>query len=618
MCGIIGIHAPRDVERLDSWIEAMNASQLHRGPDDAGVFRDREAGLSLAMRRLAILDIAGGRQPMRSPDGRYTLVYNGEIYNAVALRQALEAAGETFATDHSDTEVLLRLLMRDGVACLPKLNGMFAFAFYDSVRRTVLVARDRFGIKPFYYVAAGGRFAFASELKSLVTLPFVSREIDRQALFDYMSLLYVPGAQSILSSVSRLPPGHWLTYTLDDCRLETGRWWRLEYAPDESVAPAEWPLRIREALSRAVVAWSRSDVAVAVSLSGGLNSSAIAAVAAQSGMNVSAYSLGFEGAGEEDWNELPLARKVAAKWGLPHHATVLRPETMIEMLPAMVHALDEPYAGGLPSWFVFEGMGRSVKVGLSGTGGDELFGNYGKWQPMEGNALLARLFASPRRIGADRFRRAFFERFYYFADAEKRSVLTDGGAGCHDTSTMLYDRFRGGGAATARDAVAALDIGTQLADEFLLMTDRFSMAHSVEARTPFLDNGLVDLVRRIPARIRTRRGDLKGLLREAVAPLLPPELVTAPKRGFVIPLGPWMRGRLRTTVERLLSPDRLRAQGILAPAFYDRFVGPHLDGKADHTPRVWGALMFQLWHRSFVEGATDAPLEDVRPAAARA
>jgi asparagine synthase (glutamine-hydrolysing) len=359
-------------------------------------------------------------------------------------------------------------------------------------------------------------------------------------------------------------------------------------------------------------------VPVAVSLSGGLDSSAIAAVAAQSGMDVSAYSLGFEGPGEADWNELPLARKVAEKWGLPHHETVLRPETMIGTLPAMVHALDEPYAGGLPSWYVFEGMGRSVKVGLSGTGGDEMFGNYGKWQPMEGNALLARYFAAARRIGPDRFRRMFFERFYYFADAEKRAVLADGGEGCRDTSDMLYERFGDGAAATVRDAVAGLDIDTQLADEFLLMTDRFSMAHSVEARTPFLDNGLVDLVRRIPARIRTRRGDLKGLLRDAVAPLLPPELVTAPKRGFVIPLGPWMRGRLRPAVEALLSPDRLRTQGILAPSFHERYVRPHLDGAADHTPRVWGALMFQLWHRSVIEGAADAPLDGVQPAAAHA
>ena len=259
-----------------------------------------------------------------------------------------------------------------------------------------------------------------------------------------------------------------------------------------------------------------------------------------------------------------------------------------------------------------------MKVGLTGTGGDEMFGNYGKWQPMEGGALSRRFFASVPRIGPDRFRRTFFERFYYFPDAAKRAVLADGGEGCRDTSDMLYARFRAGAAAGPRDAVAKLDIATQLPDEFLLMTDRFSMAHSVEARTPFLDNGLVDLVRRIPARLRTRPGDLKGLLRDAVAPLLPPELLHAPKRGFVIPLGPWMRGRLRPAVERLLAPERLRSQGLLAPTFHDRYVRPHLDGAADHTPRVWGALMFQLWHRHFIEGAGEEPLDEARHAAAPA
>ena len=618
MCGIVGIHAPQDSAQIDGWIDAMNASQRHRGPDDAGAYRDPEAALALAIRRLAIIDIAGGRQPMRSADGRFVLVYNGEIYNAAELRREMEATGERFATDHSDTELLLRLLVREGAACLGRLNGMFAFALYDRERRAIVAARDRFGIKPFYYVAEHGRFAFASELKSLLELPFVSRDIDRQALFDYLSLLYVPGERSILASVRRLLPGQWLTYSLDGGRLETGRWWQLDYEPDESIGREEWPERIRDALHRAVTAWSRSDVPVAVSLSGGLDSSAIAAIAAQSGLDVSAYSLGFDGPGEEAWNELPLARKVAERWGLKHHQIVLRPDAVIDALPAMVRALDEPYGGGLPSWFVFEGMGGAVKVGLTGTGGDEMFGSYGKWRLLEGGALSRRYFTSTERIGPERFRRGFFERFYYLADAEKRALLADGGGTCRSTSDMLYERFRESSGSRPRDAVAKLDIVTQLPDEFLAMTDRFSMAHSVEARTPFLDNGFVDLVRRIPARIRTRPADLKGLLRDAVAPLLPPELVTAPKKGFVIPLGQWMRGRLRPAVERLLAPDRLRRQGFLTPAFHDHIVAPHLAGRADHTPRVWGALMFQLWHRSFVEGAEDEPLQEARRAPAHA
>ena len=598
MCGIVGIHGLQE----PGWIAAMNAALVHRGPDGAGLFLDESAGLALAMRRLAIIDLAGGIQPMRSDDGRHVLVYNGEIYNAPVLRAELEAAGERFATQHSDTEVLLKLLIRDGEACLEKLNGMFAFAFYDSARHTLLCARDRMGIKPFYFAREGKRFAFASELKALLALPFVPREIDRQALFDYMSLLYVPGEQSILKSVRRLPAGHWLKYSLDDGSIEIKPWWRLRYDPDTSVPAAEWPERIGDALHHAVKRWCISDVPIAVSLSGGLDSSAIAAIAAKSGMSISAYSLGFEGPGEDSWNELPLAREVARKWRLPHHEIVLRPEAVLDALPAMVTALDEPYAGGLPSWFVFEGMGRHVKVGLTGTGGDEMFGNYGKWRPLEGGALRRRLFGAARQVGGDRFRRAFFENFYYFGDREKRAILADAGAGCRDTADMLYDRFVATRATDIRDAAAGLDISTQLPEEFLLMTDRFSMAHSVEARTPFLDNGLVDLVRRIPAALRTRRGDLKHLLRDAVAPLLPPALLDAPKKGFVIPFGQWLRGPLRGVVERFLAPDHLRRQGLFAPAFHEIYVRPHLEGRADHTLKVWGAMMFQFWHRSFIEG----------------
>ena len=579
----------------------MSARLIHRGPDDHGVFHDESAGLALAMRRLAIIDLAGGAQPMRSPDGRYVLVYNGEIYNATELRRDLEQAGERFATDHSDTEVLLRLLTREGEACLARLNGMFAFAFYDSKQRTILCARDRMGIKPLYFAKAGGRFAFASELKALLQLPFLSREIDGQALFDYLSLLYVPGHQSIFKSIHRLPLGHWLKYSLADGAVKTAPWWRLAHEPDEKVNRAEWPERIRDELRQAVGRWSRSDVPVAVSLSGGLDSSAIAGLAADAGMNVTAYSLGFEGPGEDAWNELPLARKVARKWGLPHHEFVLRPEAIVDALPTMVEALDEPYAGGLPSWFVFASMAGNVKVALTGTGGDEMFGNYGKWQPLEGGALNRVFNSAAYPPSSDRFRREFFETFYYFADGDKRGVLANRGADCRDTADNLYERLVATHAANLRDGIAGLDIATQLPEEFLLMTDRFSMAHSIEARTPFLDNGFVDLVRRIPATVRTRRNDLKGLLRTAVAPLLPSEFLTAPKKGFVIPLASWLRGHLRPAVETLLSPTRLERQGLFNASFYEHYVKTHLDGRADHALKVWAGIMFQLWHLRFVE-----------------
>ena len=549
----------------------MSQRLFHRGPDDGGVFIDPGAQLTLAMRRLSIVDLAGGAQPMHSPDGRYTIVYNGEIFNARELRQNMEAAGERFATDHSDTEVLLRLLMREGESCLDRLNGMFAFALWDRLEHTLSLVKG-----------AG---------KTL---------------------------EEILSSVKRLPAGHCLKYSLADRKLEIKRWWQVTYEPDRSVSATEWPALIHEELRRAVVRWSQADVPIAVSLSGGLDSSAIATIAVQAGLDISAYSLGFEGEGEAVWNELPLARDVARKWNIPHHELVLRPEATLDALPRMVEALDEPYGGGLPSWFVFEQMAGKVKVAHTGTGGDELFGNYGKWRPLEGGLMRRLLGGATATVDRARFAREFFDRHYYFPDDDKRNILADGGASCRDTADLMYERLSESGQATLRDGIAALDIGTQLPDEFLFMTDRFSMAHSIEARTPFLDSGLVDLVRRIPAEIRTHRGDLKYLLRQAVAPLLPESVLSAPKRGFVIPFGLWLRGPLRSTVEELLAPDRLREQGLFSPRFYDAYVKPHIDGRAEHTQRIWSAMMFQLWHRRFMEGAQLTPAAGGIGALARA
>src|SRR5216683_7221694 len=436
MCGIAGIHGSQE----ETWIGAMNERQRHRGPDDQGVFRDRDSRLSLAMRRLAIIDLAGGHQPMSTGDGRHTLIYNGEIYNARELRRDLEASGEQFSTDHSDTELLLRLLVRDGEAALPRLNGMFAFCLYDREAGTLLLARDRFGIKPLYYAIAGGRFAFASELKALLALPYLSRTLDRQSLFHYMSLMYVPGTDTILAGITRLGPGECLTYRLADRALAVRRWWRPTAQPCAKTAASEWPERLREALREAIMRWTLADVPVACSLSGGLDSSAIVGALAEAGTKVRTFSLGFTGADENDWNELPQAREVARHWGTDHHELVLDPASLLDDLIAMVWLLDEPYGGGLPSWPVFKMMASEVKVGLTGTGGDELFGNYGKWAPMEGGKLAGLL--GRREIDAARFETGFFERFYYLSDADKRSRVIAGARHAAATAGLLYGRYQ--------------------------------------------------------------------------------------------------------------------------------------------------------------------------------
>lgn len=603
MCGIVGICGAQD----ESWILGMNQSQFHRGPDENGIFRDCEADFSIGVRRLAIVDIKHGHQPMSTSDRRYTIIFNGEIFNAPELRAQLEKEGVEFMTDHSDTEVVLQLYARkEGRAVARLLNGMFAFAIYDREKKILFCARDHTGIKPFYYAEESGRFAFASELKSLLTLPFIKREINSQSLFHYMSLMYVPGEETIFQGIKRLPAGHCLTYQLKSKTLKIESWWKPNFEPNqrfEKLPISDLFFQLKEKLRQAILRWTISDVPLACSLSGGLDSSSIVGFLAEHGVKMKTYSLGFTGEREEEWNELPRARAVSKKLGTDHHELILKPESLLDDLLRMVWHLDEPYGGGLPSWTVFKFMAQDVKVGLTGTGGDELFGNYGKWRALE----RKRLFGILSRNGAlnkNEFRKNFFERYYYCSDDEKLAKVFVNSHNLEDTSLWLYRYYESANASTLRDRIAATDLVTQLPEEFLMMTDRFSMAHSLEARTPFLDRELMEFVFSIPANIRTKHFNLKYLLRKAVADVLPPELVNAKKKGFVLPLKIWLRRELRPLVEYLLGREALRKQQIFRPEFYDYFVLPHLEGRADFTNVVWAAFMFQVWYFIFVKNST--------------
>ena len=602
MCGIVGL-VGAGVGSGD--IGRMNALLTHRGPDDSGEYQDPEAQVFLAMRRLSILDVEGGHQPMSNADGTLWIVHNGEIYNAPELRAGLTAQGALFRSSHSDTEVLLQLYERRGAEMLADLNGMFAFVLYDKKRRRLFGARDRFGIKPLYLMEQPGGLAFASELKALLTLPGVRREINPESLFHYMSLLYVPGENSILQGIKRLPPAHQFTYDLTTRELTTESYWDLDVRRPQQRTEQEWVERIQSGLHDAVQRWTLSDVPVGCSLSGGIDSSAIVGMLAQMGHKVKTYSLGFTGDQEQAWNELPLARQVAQRWGTDHHELVMEPTDLLNDLVKMVWALDEPYGGGLPSWRVFQFMRKEVTVGLTGTGGDEVFGNYGKFLTYEGDPLgrIERFFQKTFRGNGHPSMRNYFNRWYHFSDAVKREQVfaASKSADSPRTAALLDALYETSQAENVRDGIAYVDFKTQLADEFLFMTDRFSMAHSLEARVPFLDHPFVEMVFQIPAEIRTRGNDPKYLLKKAVSHLLPPDLLTARKRGFVIPVRLWLRRELRPLAESLLSRERLGRQGILQPEFYDRFVQPHLTGQADHTWQVWAALMFQLWHLVFIE-----------------
>jgi asparagine synthase (glutamine-hydrolysing) len=643
MCGIVGVAGSHTA----AWVQEMNGMIVHRGPDDQGMYSSPAGDVSLAMRRLSILDLEGGHQPMSSQDQSVWIVFNGEIYNAPELRADLESRGHTFVTAHSDTEVLLHLYDEKGDRMVDDLNGMFAFVIHDQRRNRLFGARDRMGIKPLYYSIEKGLFVFASELKSLLVSPLArSRTVNRQTLSHFMQVLYVPGAEAIIDNVFRVPPGHSFVYDLKHHRFTLSQYWQIDGTCFEDHDIQEWSERVRSELRAAVSRWTLSDVPIACSLSGGIDSSAIIGLLAEQGFpQVRTYSLGFAGDEEQAWNELHLAREVADRWGTLHHELILNPTDLLNDLVEMVWHLDEPYGGGLPAWYVYREMSKDVKVGLNGMGGDELFGNYEKFKRFEddpvlhaavtlrqrsrGGAGALALCASPLGAVSDRLpaswpvigRGRLFSKLsglletpfgsYYRANLD---CVSDGqteqfvrcdqdGLGCQSTAEYLQQIYDASRTQDLRTGLAVVDFQTQLAEEFLFMTDRFSMAHGIEARTPFLDHRLVELVFRIPPSIRTKSGDPKYLLKRAVSDLLPHALLTARKRGFTIPIGLWLRGALRPLAERLLAPDRLTKQGLLRPEFYHHYVEPHLEGRADFAVHVWAALMFQLWHLVFIEEA---------------
>jgi len=635
MCGICGIVGLRDSDVL----RRMNQRMVHRGPDDSGEYWSDAHDAGLAMRRLSIIDVSGGHQPMHNETEDIWIVFNGEIYNSPALRAELIAKGHSFYTDHSDTETIVHLYEEVGADCLTRLNGMFGLIIYDKRRETVFAARDRMGIKPLYFVETLWGLALASELKCLADLPGFEKRINKRALFHYLSLLYVPGTETIFEGVMRLAPGTCMEYHIPTRSIRMSRFWNINPAVKENRTEEEWCQLIKGQMKTAIRRRLLSDVPVGCLLSGGLDSTAMVGLLAEMGRSdIKTYSLGFTGDGEDAFNELPLAREVAQMYGVDHHELVLNPETLLDDLPAMVWHLDEPYAGGLPAYYVYQFMRKDVTVGLNGTGGDELFGNYGKylsfwhqpgarlaWSYRRSSALERMLLWKPARAlaphlpgfilppktasavtnvirHADLIAYYFYVcRWYYFDDETKRKKVFSFRSSNMSTAGLMQGIFEECRADHPGDGIAYLDFKTQLSEEFLFNIDRLSMAHSLEARVPFLDHELVELIFKIQYGTRSRQGDLKYLWKKTIGNLLPPKLLTAPKKGFVIPITKWLRGPLKQLAQTLLSPERLAKQGIFRPEVFNIYVGPHIEGKSDYTWQIWALLMFQLWHVVFIE-----------------
>jgi asparagine synthase (glutamine-hydrolysing) len=604
MCGIAGLLGSPDREAL----VAMRDTMVHRGPDDEGLFVEGPVGL--AARRLSIIDLAHGHQPISTEDGAVTVVQNGEIYNHEQLRA--ELGGHTFAT-RSDTEVIAHLYEEHGLAFAERLRGMFAVAVWDARRSRLVLARDRFGIKPLFYAHEGEKLAFASELKALQRRPGASTEVDLDAVEAFLAFNSIPAPLTIYAAARKLPPGHLLIAEDGAVRIE--RFARPKPVPAADVRAEPFGVlaaELRDRMRDSVRAHLVADVPVGVLLSGGVDSSLLTALAAQeSGYRVSTFSIGFK---ERSFDELELARQVARRYDTDHHELVVEPDAAT-LLPILAGAFDEPFAdsSAVPTYLVSQLAAQHVKVVLSGEGGDELFGGYETYvadllAPRVGRVaamaapLAARLPSGSGRVPLDyklkRFSRAAhlppLEAHHgwkeiFSPDARAELLQRRGQADPVDVYRAAYAETEG---AEPLARLQDVDRAIYLADDLLVKTDRMSMAHSLEARVPFLDAHVAELAHALPTSAKVRGFAKKRILRAAAEPLLPREIVRGRKRGFSIPAAAWLRGPLVPFARELLDTD---AGGLLDKRAVARVLDDHVAGREDLSRQLWGLMSLALW-----------------------
>ena len=621
MCGIVGkLLFAREgvVSRAD--LQRMCDTIVHRGPDDEGTYACGPVGLG--MRRLSIIDIDGGHQPMRTSDGRLTIVFNGEIYNYRELRQTLEQKGCRF-TSASDTECILHGYAVYGTRCLEHLNGMFAFALWDATRRELFVARDRLGIKPLYWCEDSHGVAFASEIKALLIDPAVPRTLDAAAFSYFLSYGYVPSPATLLRSVRQLPPAHFMV--AGEHGVTVNRYWSLHAAGHKARTATEAAEVVYELTKRAVTRQLVSDVPLGAFLSGGLDSSSLVHLMAQAtGAPVNTYSIGFAGV-DTFHNELDDARYVSQHYGTTHHEIIVRPEAA-SMLPRLVHHLDQPLSDSslLVTAMVSELATNTVKVIISGVGGDEIFGGYRRYLGPSLDRYYQRIPRPLRRVLSKASSRLPVDRGStaknYFRLA-RTFLRTDG--------MSAYDKYDGAVRMLSSDDVRAispgvpdrdaylvqarrqyfdevnavdpvaqmqrLDLNTSLVDSLLQLTDKMTMAASLEARVPLLDHELVEAVAAMPTRLKVDRGRLRLVQKASMRGRLPDRVLTKKKRGFGCPVGAWFRTELRPLVRDTLAPAALRGRGMLDEATVSAIIAAHEQCRDDHSDLLLALLTFQLW-----------------------
>jgi len=628
MCGIVGLIDAGcnrgDASRL---IEAMCQQIRHRGPDDQGAWIGK--GVALGMCRLAIIDLSGGHQPISNEDGSVIVVFNGEIYNYRELQRELQARGHCFRTN-CDTEVIVHAYEEYGDDCVLHLRGMFTFALWDAGRQRLLAARDRFGKKPFHYYWDGQRLIFGSEIKSVLEAG-VRREVNPIALDEFLMFRYVPSPHTLFKDIMKLPAAHVLVY--EHGLIRTERYWDLPFTPtntDDEVTVIE---RVRALVKDAVQVRLMSEVPLGAFLSGGIDSSLVVGLMSQMmSQPVKTFSIGFE---EEDYSELPYARRIAEQFGTDHHEFCVRPD-LISVLPELVWDYDEPFADAsmLPTYYVSKLAREHVTVVLTGDGGDEIFGGYKPYgreyvidripgfarfvlghgsalmpDGMRGKKRLHNLLSDPasRCVRANTtFPEGSRPQMY---SSEFFAHVCD-----HDPIAQQISAFRAVSQLDITSQMQHVDVRFYLADDILVKVDKASMFNSLETRAPLLDQYLAEYVSSLPSSIRIHNGILKSLMKKVASDLLPADILARPKKGFGVPIKHWFRGDLIGYAHDLLESARARQRGIFDQQFISGLLQSHSNTRAvNHSEAIWSLLCLEHWFRIYLDGSSSL---DERNAAA--
>ena len=611
-------------------LESMNRALRHRGPDDTGTFT--AGGIGLGARRLSILDVEGGHQPVHNEDRSIWIVYNGEVYNHRELRALLKKLDHRFYT-RTDTEVVLHAYEEFGSECVKYLNGMFAFAIWDARKRKLFLARDRFGIKPLHYGFVGDTLVFGSELKAVLKHPGLDRRLDIVALNEYLSFEYVPTPRSIFKGIEKLPPGHTLVYS--ERGLDVSPYWDVSLGKSERRPPVSWreyQERLRRELRQAVQQEMVSDVPIGVLLSGGVDSSTVLAMMAEARPDdLTSFAIAFE---EKSFDESRYARQVAEAFGASHHELTVTSDMMAELVPRLMDVLDEPFADSsvVPTYFLSRFAREHVKVVLGGDGGDEMFAGYPtlqahrlieyyeRWVPFAIRASVVPRIINALPVSKDNISFDFKAKRFIagrgvpvasrhhrwlgsFTPQEKAELFVPELRQTEmDTYDVAYAHQRRCDAHETMNQILYMDQKLYLEGDILTKVDRASMASSLEVRVPFLNHRLAEYLAEVPHELKLRRFQTKFLLKKAMEGVLPKEILARPKKGFNVPVAYWLNDTLEELVRDQLSEEKIRREGFFDAGYVQKLLKEHAEGTRDHRKLLWTLLVFELWHEKYMAG----------------